>query len=132
MKRTYTCIVCPRGCEIETEYEGKNVFSVTGNGCKRGEEYVKQELTDPRRTIASSVLVKGGVLPLASVRLNRAVPKDRIFDVMFEIKNITLEAPVYSGTVLIPDILGLGADVIATKDVAAQEEAAPDKMLSKS
>ena len=39
---------------------------VTGAGCPRGEAYFIQEITDPRRTLTSSVLVKGGELPLCS------------------------------------------------------------------
>ena len=50
MKRTFTCIVCPNGCEIEAEYEGTQVLSVTGNLCPKGKSYVTQELVDPRRT----------------------------------------------------------------------------------
>ena len=75
MKRTFTCIVCPNGCEIDAEYEGANVLSVTGNLCPKGRAYVTQELTDPRRTIATSVRVTGGTMPLASVRLTKAIPK---------------------------------------------------------
>jgi hypothetical protein len=59
MKKQFTCIVCPNGCEIEAEVENGQVISVTGHTCPRGEQYVRQELTAPRRTIASSVLVKG-------------------------------------------------------------------------
>ncbi len=117
MTREFTCIVCPNGCDITVEYEGKDVKSVTGNLCPRGEFYVKQELIDPRRTIASSVKVEGGVLPLASVRLTKPVPKDRIFDIMEEIRKIRLTAPVAAGTVLVPDILGTGSDLIVTKTV---------------
>ena len=117
MKRTFTCIVCPNGCQIEAEYEGTNVLSVTGNLCPKGKTYVTQELVDPRRTIASSVRVLGGELPLASVRLNRPVPRDRIFDVMKEISRVTLTAPVRIGDVVVPDVLGLGSDVIVTKNV---------------
>ncbi len=117
MKRTFTCIVCPNGCEIDAEYEGTNVLSVTGNLCPKGKTYVTQELVDPRRTIATSVRVTGGALPLASVRLTAAVPKARIFDVMREINRKTLDAPVSIGDVVISDILGLGSDVIVTKNV---------------
>ena len=117
MKRTFTCIVCPNGCEIDAEYEGTNVLSVTGNLCPKGKTYVTQELVDPRRTIATSVRVTGGALPLASVRLTAAVPKARIFDVMREINRKTLDAPVHIGDVVISDILGLGSDVIVTKNV---------------
>ena len=120
MKRAFTCIVCPNGCEIEAEHEGKQVLSVTGARCPKGEAYVKQELSDPRRTIASSVCVTGGVLPLVSVRLTAAVPRDRIFDVMREINRVTLTAPVKIGDVVIRNVLGLDSDVIATKNVDAE------------
>ncbi|WP_374058622.1 DUF1667 domain-containing protein [Alkalibacter rhizosphaerae] len=58
-----------------------------------------------------------GELPLASVRLTAPIPKDRIFDVMEAIKALTCTAPLRAGEVLIQDILGLGADVICTKEV---------------
>lgn len=117
MKRTFTCIVCPNGCEMEAEYEGAAVLSVTGNLCPKGRDYVTQELVDPRRTIATSVCVRGGTLPLTSVRTNRAIPKDRIFDVMNEINKQTLTAPVRIGDVVIENVLGLGSDVIVTKHI---------------
>lgn len=117
MKRTYTCIVCPNGCEIDVEYEGTRVLNLTGNLCPKGKDYVTQELTAPRRTIATSVIVKGGVLPLTSVRLNKSIPKDRIFDVVDQINHVELTAPVHIGDVVIPNVLGLGSDVIVTKNV---------------
>ena len=117
MKRTFTCIVCPNGCEVEAEYEGTNVLSVTGNLCPKGKTYVTQELSDTRRTIATSVRVLGGTLPLASVRLTHAIPKDRIFDVMREINSQSLSAPVKIGDVVIKNILGLDSDVIVTKNI---------------
>ena len=117
MKRTFTCIVCPNGCEIEAEYEGTEVRSVTGNLCPKGKDYVTQELVDPRRTIATSVRVLGGTMPLASVRLTRAIPKNRIFDAMDEINRQTLAAPVRIGDTVIKNILGLDSDVIVTKNI---------------
>ena len=117
MKRIFTCVVCPNGCEIEAEYEGNRVLSVAGNLCPKGRDYVTQELVDPRRTIATSVRVTGGTMPLASVRLTKAIPKNRIFDAMREIGRITLEAPVSIGDVVIPNLLGLGSDVIVTKNI---------------
>ena len=119
MKRRFTCIVCPNGCEIEAEYEGAQVRSVTGNLCPKGRDYVTQELVDPRRTIASSVVVRGGEMPLCSVRLTAPIPKDRIFDAMEAIRGVTVQAPVKIGQVLIPGLLGLECDVIATRNVQA-------------
>lgn len=124
MIREFTCIICPNGCEIEAEVrEDGSVGEVRGATCPRGVTYVKQELTDPQRTIASSVIVTGGELPLVSVRLNNPVPKNRIFDVMDEIRKVRLEAPVHTGDVVIRDVLGLGSDVIVTKDIARRQQA---------
>ena len=36
-KRNLICIGCPMGCELNVEIEGKQVVSVTGNTCKRGD-----------------------------------------------------------------------------------------------
>ena len=123
MKRTFTCIVCPNGCEMEAEYEGTAVLGISGNLCPKGKDYVTQELLDPRRTIATSVLVEGGILPLTSVRTNRAIPKDRIFDVMAEINRQKLTAPVSIGDVVIKNVLGLDSDVIVTKNIDAAPQA---------
>lgn len=120
MKRTFTCIVCPNGCEITAEYEGTNIMTVTGATCPRGEEYVCQELIDPKRTIATSVVVTGGELPLVSVRLDTPIPKARIFQVMEEINKITVAAPIAIGQVVIENVCGLGSNVIVTKNVAAK------------
>ena len=76
MKKQFTCIVCPNGCEIEAEVENGQVISVTGHTCPRGEQYVRQELTAPRRTIASSVLVKGGELPVEILSVPQAPSHD--------------------------------------------------------
>lgn len=118
MLKTYTCIMCPRGCEITAEGTTPP-FSIHGNQCRRGEAYVEQELINPMRNIASSVVVEGGELPLASVRLSAPIPKARIFDVMDIIRTVRCTAPVYEGDVVVKNVLGLGSDVIATRTVEA-------------
>lgn len=118
MKKEFTCIICPNSCNITVELDDKQeIISITGQTCKRGEEYVTQELEHPVRTIASSVLVDNGEMPLVSVRLNAPIPKEKIFEAMEEIKKVRLQAPVEIGQVAISNILGTGADVIVTKNV---------------
>lgn len=119
MKRKFTCIICPNGCEIEAELENGQVVSVTGQSCPRGRDYVLQEITAPRRTIASSVRVLHGELPVASVRLTAPVPKEKIFQVMAAIKEVVLTAPVEAGTIVLHRVRGLDSDVIVTKNIAA-------------
>ena len=117
MLREYTCIICPNGCDIQADVENGKILSITGNFCPKGESYVEQELTDPRRNIATSILVKNGELPLASVRLTNPIPKGEIGKAMEEIRKISLEAPVKAGTIVISEILGYESDVIVTKTV---------------
>jgi len=117
MIREFICIACPNGCDMEAEIVDKQIISVKGAKCKRGNEYISQEVIDPKRNIASSVKVISGEIPLVSVRLTDLISKDRIFDTMSEIKKIKIEAPVKIGQVLISNVLNLGVDVIATKHI---------------
>ena len=54
MLKTFTCIICPNGCEITADVEENGqITKIEGATCSKGEDYVKQELTDPRRNIAT-------------------------------------------------------------------------------
>ena len=116
-KRELVCIMCPNGCLMKIGYEGSELKTCTGNMCHKGLDYARNEITDPKRNFASLVKVIGGDMPLVSVRLSAVIPKDRIFDVEKEIWKTEVKAPVHRGQCIIHDILGLGADVIATKDI---------------
>lgn len=120
LTRTFTCILCPNGCEITVEHQDKEILSCQGNQCKKGLEYVTQELQDPRRTVTSSVLVSGGICPLASVRLTGPIPRELIFPLMEQIKTICLTAPVAAGTVVMDNVFGYGCDLIVTSAVEPQ------------
>ncbi len=118
MNRVFTCILCPNGCEINVQLDSdRTILEIEGSLCARGGEYVQQELFAPQRNIATSVKVEGGNMPLVSVRLSDAIPKERIFDVMAEIKKVSLQAPITIGQVIIENVLGLDRNVIATKKV---------------
>ena len=114
MTKDMICVACPRGCTITVEYEGKEVSSVTGNFCKRGDEYARTEIVNPTRNIASTVKVKGGVHPVVPVKTSAPIPKTMIFDCMREINAVTVTAPVKLGQVIIPNVLGTGVDIVAT------------------
>ncbi len=114
MKRELNCIACPLGCLITVEYEGKEVLSVTGNTCKRGEAYARQEIVNPERSIHSTVKVTGGRHPVVPCKTSVPIPKEKIFDVMAEINGVTAQAPITIGQVLIPNVCGTGADIVAT------------------
>lgn len=122
MIKNYTCIICPNGCDIEVELEDNKIINLNGALCKKGKEYVITELTNPQRNIASSVKVKNGNLPLVSVRLNNNIPKNKIFEVMNEIKKVSVEVPIKIGDVIIKNVLNLNVDVIATKNISGGKD----------
>lgn len=109
------CIVCPRGCHLTVDEN----LNVTGNTCKRGEIYGKNEIQNPTRVITSTVKLEGGCVSRLPVKTSEPVPKGKIFEVMQEINHVCAHAPVKIGDVLIPHVLGLDSDVIATRDVDA-------------
>lgn len=117
MLKEIACIMCPAGCDVEVEVSGGKIISVRGNTCPKGKEYVKREITDPQRNIATSVLIYGGEQPLVSVRLNKPVAKDKIFSVMDEVKAAACTAPIEIGQVLLSDVASTGSDIIATKHI---------------
>lgn len=121
MNREFTCLVCPKGCRITAVLQGKEEPVISGEGCKRGKAYVLQELIDPRRTISTSVRVRRGETDLASVRLTKPIPLDRVKEAAGLIQSQVLTAPVYEGTVILSDLLGLGSDVIVTRTVREAE-----------
>lgn len=107
------CIVCPKGCRLKIDEN----LNVTGNGCNRGIEYGINELTNPTRMLTSTVIVLNGELSRVSVVTSKPIPKNKIFDVMNEINKVKVSAPIYVKDVIIKDVLGLGVDIIATRDI---------------
>lgn len=114
-----TCICCPVGCVLRAEIEGNEVRSVSGNGCKRGIEYARQECISPVRVVTGSVSVKNGVLARVSVKTESAVAKESIFSVMEAIHAITIPAPVKIGEVICENIAGSGVRLVATRGCEA-------------
>lgn len=110
------CIVCPKGCHLKVDEE--NGYKVTGNGCPRGAAYGEKELVNPTRVITSTVKVESKQARRVPVKTAGDIPKSKIYDVMNELNKVTVKAPVQVGDVVIPDVLGLGVDIIACKKVA--------------
>lgn len=111
--KEFTCIICPRGCLLHVDDE----MNVTGNTCPRGKQYAISELTNPVRTITSSVRVNNREDLLVSVKTSGSIPKGKIFDVMAEINKLSVNAPTKIGDVVVKDILGLGVDILVTKNI---------------
>ena len=115
MTKNITCTRCPMGCTL-TVTEEHGVLTVTGQGCPRGEEYGRSEYTCPVRTLTTTVLVTGSTEPLLPVRTDRPIPKEKLFDCMEIVRSLRVAAPVSAGQILLENIAGTGANLVACAD----------------
>ncbi len=112
MIRELTCIVCPKGCQMKAEIENGAVTAVEGFTCPRGKQYAIDECTHPMRTVTTTAKTdKGGVI---SVKIDRTIPKEKMFDLMVEINRAVVTTPAHIGDVVIANVLGTDANVIVT------------------
>ncbi len=111
------CIGCPMGCRLTVTMENGEVKEVSGNTCKRGDDYARKEVTNPTRIVTSSVKVAGGRLGMVSVKTAQDIPKGMIFDCCKALEDVEVQAPVRIGDVVLANVCGSGVDVIATKSV---------------
>ena len=114
-ERLLTCIVCPRGCQMKVTLtdEGR-VESVEGNFCKRGVTYANDECTNPKRTVTSTVRCKSGAV--VAVKTDSTIPKGMMLEVMKEINSAVAEDNVKIGDIIIENVCGTGANVVATSN----------------
>ena len=109
------CIVCPKGCRLHVDEQ--NGFAVTGNSCPRGEEYGRNELKNPTRVLTSTVKISGALHSRCPVKTDRPNAKGKLFDAMREVAAVRLQAPVAVGEIVVDNIAGTGANLVAAKNV---------------
>ncbi len=120
--RELLCILCPNGCRLEVgviQGETLAVVGVSGNLCDKGPEWAEQEILNPVRSISSSIRVRRGRFPLVSVKTSVPIPRTKILDVMQEIRECVVDAPVLVGDRLIEGPAGTDCSVVATRHVPA-------------
>ena len=113
MEKEFICIVCPKGCRIKVDNEG----NISGYTCLRGLNYVKEELTCPKRMLTSTVKVSNRKDTYVSVKTSSSIPKDLILKVMEELKKASVVAPIKMHQVLLKNIFDTNVDIIATKEI---------------
>lgn len=111
--KEFVCIVCPRGCHLTID----DNLNVTGNFCIRGKQYAINELTNPVRTITSTMRVSNRHDCVVPVKTVPEIPKGKIFEVMNEINSHFLTAPLKIGDIAIKNVCGLESDIIVCNNV---------------
>jgi len=104
--RRLTCIGCPIGCPLRLEHDGAVIKEVSGNECDRGAKYARQEFTDPRRSLSTTVAISGARWPRLPVKVSGPVEKDKVLEAVRKIHALKLEAPIQKGQILIRDLMG--------------------------
>lgn len=102
---TITCILCPRGCEIDS--------GLNGGKCPKGAAYAAEERTSPRRTVTSSVRTGSG--KLAAVKTTDRIPAGMMRQAIEAIRQMTADEHLEAGAVLQKNFLGTGTDLIITR-----------------
>lgn len=115
--RELICIGCPLGCQLKVQIDHGQVTEVGGNTCKRGDIYARKEVTNPTRIVTSTVAVEGSNHAVVSVKTSNDISKDKIFEIIQAIKEVKVQAPVHVGDVIVSNVAGTGADIVATKEV---------------
>lgn len=110
------CINCPRGCNLNVE-EINGEIKVTGNFCPRGEQYAISEMTNPVRTVTTTIEIVSECYDRLPVITSKPVPKDKMMDVCKALKGISVKAPVKLGDIIVKNVIGLDSDIIASKTI---------------
>ena len=113
------CINCPVGCRMKVVLSGGQVCKVSGNQCRRGEEFAGQEAVEPKRVLTCLMRVEGKTKPF-SVKTSAPVPKRLLFACAEEIFSHSVsqeKLPIHIGDVILADVSGSGADIISTQEV---------------
>lgn len=118
MKKTEKiCIRCPIGCRLIITEDKTSPYGylVKGNTCNRGEDYAIKEMTNPSRTVTSTVKIKDSSLSRLPVKTKGEIPKDKIFECMKIINSIEVSAPIKNGDIVVKNVLNTNVDIVATR-----------------
>jgi CxxC motif-containing protein len=90
---------------------------VSGNQCIRGEHFGFKEYTNPERMLITTMRIENSKFPVIPVRSQKPLPKDQLLAAVKIVDDHVCNAPVTMGQVVIPNILGTGIDVIASRSM---------------
>jgi CxxC motif-containing protein len=114
-----TCIVCPTGCALRVD-ETPEGLRVGGGRCPRGAAYAQEELRAPKRMVTAACPIinppENGPRR-APVKTTRPCPRERIPELLADIRRTSLSLPIRAGQTVIADWQGSGIDVAAVRDI---------------
>lgn len=122
--REMICTICPKGCKIRAIKNADGTWAFDGHTCKRGLQYAKDEVLNPKRTLTTSMLQRVKIKEngrafflkrLVAVRSSQPVPLNQITDIMDLVKRTVIRKNVREGDVVLSNVSGTKADIIITR-----------------
>ena len=142
MSQELVCITCPMGCHLTVESLAGGEIQVSGNRCPRGAVYAREETLAPKRVVTATCGLgrpcagaacagaigadAAGLAPgheslsaprRVPCRTTAAFPKESIDALLEALYALEVALPVKRGDVILPNALGTGIDVIATRSI---------------
>jgi CxxC motif-containing protein len=113
--------------------DGTAPLSVSGNRCKRGAAYAREEIRAPKRTVTATCAIAEDA-PAASpleglkrrseyaprripVKTTSPCPKERIGELLGDLYRLRINLPVKAGDIIIDDWRGTGIAVAAVRNL---------------
>jgi len=87
---------------------------IEGNKCEKGREFAKHEMSNPTRTLTTTVRTKFPGVPVISVRTDGEIPRDKLMEAMKELSSVVVETELGCGDTVVEDIAKTGVKVIVT------------------
>lgn len=117
-----TCIVCPRGCNIDVKEENGQIIDISGYNCLRGKKFAETEFYNPERMVTTVVSLDGGEYPCLPVISDGQVPKKVLKSCIHLLQKTEVKAPIKMGDIIEENILGTGINIIAAKAARMEEK----------
>ena len=72
-------------------------------------------MVSPKRILTSTVVIVNASIPRLPVISNKPVPKDKIFQIMEQINQIRVSAPIKIHDIIIKNVCNLDIDIVASR-----------------
>lgn len=96
-----------------------HIVEVRGFSCKQGERYALQEHRAPQRMVTTTVQIAQAIYTRLPVRTDQPVPKGVVGKLCQLLRNVAVVAPIRQGQIVVPNVLDLGVNIIASRTMAA-------------
>jgi len=118
MKKLY-CITCPAGCQLTITGVAGDI-EVEGNKCDKGYDFAETEMTNPMRTLTTTVRTKFPGVPVLSVRTAGEIPKGKLMEAMHALSEVIIETELGCGDTVMENVADTGVSVIVTSAALMQ------------